>query len=239
MPARPFGVRAYSTALLLWSSFSLCSATYVQKYTTNVPGYTLSTSVPQPLTVAPDQGFIGVDGQWNTFSLQVGSWSRVVQVLPSTASQQIWVVNKDACEVKWRDTVTNETKIEYDSDCERSRGWVFDANASSTWEHEGYYDLWVGGTYGSSDSGYYGFDTVDLGLPGEEGPTVTNTTIGTLKYQSFWLGHLGLHPKSTNFSSNLVDKPPVPSYMTRLFEQGNIPSISFGYTAGAQYRTSN
>jgi hypothetical protein len=50
------------------------------------------------------------------------------------------------------------------------------------------------------------------------------------------VGHFGLHPKPTNFSKDMVAVPPVPSYMTRLFEQGSIPSLSFGYTAGVQYR---
>src|SRR5690242_1989057 len=220
MLLRCTGPCAYTTTLLFWISLSLCSATYVQKNTTNVPDYTLRaglSSVPLPLTVAPDQGWAGIDGQWNTFTLRVGSQQSVVQVLPSTASQQIWVVNTEACKVQYLDTTTNTTlPPESDPDCERRRGYVFNTNQSSTWDDEGYYDLWVGGTYGSSSTGFFGFDAVGLGLPGEEGPAVTNTTIGTLKFANSWLGHLGLHPKSTNFSANLLETPPVPSYMTRL-----------------------
>lgn len=195
--------------------------------------------MPQPLSVAPDQGYAGIDGQWNTFSLRVGAQQSVVQVLPSTASQQIWVVNQEACRVQYLDLATNNlTEPEADPDCERNRGFVFNTNTSSTWVEQGFYDLWVGGTYGKTNTGYFGYDTVALGLPGEEGPTVSHTTIGTLKYPNTWLGHIGLHSKSTNFSANLVDTPPVPSYITRLFEQGNIPSVSFGYTAGAKYGAS-
>ena len=62
--------------------------------------------------------------------------------------------------------------------------------------------------------------------------TVKNTTIGTLISPNFWLGHFGVNPKPTNFSS-FAD--PSPSYMTLLFEQKKIPSLSFGYTAGAPY----
>jgi hypothetical protein len=74
---------------------------------------------------------------------------------------------------------------------------------------------------------------VGLGRAGEMGPSVQNTTIGTLVTANFWLGHIGVHSKSTNFS---VFDEPVPSYIATLFAQKSIPSLSFGYTAGAQYR---
>ncbi|KAJ8106454.1 hypothetical protein OPT61_g9525 [Boeremia exigua] len=224
MLLRHSGRCAYTT-ILLGISLSRCAATYVQKNTTVAPGYTLplGLSIPEPLTVAPDQGWAGVDGQWNTFTLRVGAQQAIVQVVPSTASQQIWVVNTRAC------AQSNDTE------CERSRGYAFNTAESHTWVQQGYYKLWVGGTYGLTEDGYFGYDSVGLGNLGEEGPVVANTTIGTLRDPGFWLGHLGLHPKSTNFSANLLETPPVPSYMTRLFEQGSIPSISFGYTAGVQY----
>ena len=123
----------------------------------------------------------------------------------------------------------------FDQDCERDRGQLFNTTDSNTWDEQGFYGLHVGQTFGLDGNGYFGYDTVGLGIPGEEGPTITNTTIATLKTSYFWLGHLGLHPKPTNFTQDMVS---VPSYMTRLFEQGNIPSLSFGYTAGVQYRES-
>ncbi|KAH6621856.1 aspartic peptidase domain-containing protein [Boeremia exigua] len=229
--------RCAYTTLLSWTFLSLCSAAYEQKNSTSVPGYTLPRgveSVPVPLTVAPDQGWAGIDGQWNTFTLRVGAQQAVTQVVPSTSSQQIWVVNSEACEVN--DTSSSDPQaVKADPDCEYNRGYVFNISQSRSWAAQGYYSLWIGGTYGIEGNGFYGYDAVGLGLPGEEGPAVANTTIGTLRTPEFWLGHLGLHPKSTNFSANLIDTPPVPSYMTRLFKQGNIPSISFGYTAGARY----
>ncbi|KAF3007621.1 hypothetical protein E8E13_008241 [Curvularia kusanoi] len=224
---------AYTAALLFWTSLPLCSAENI----TNVPGYKLRSgvsSVPAPLRVAPDQGWLGIDGQWNTFSLRIGSQKTIAQVLPSTSSQQIWVVNRKGC--TWNSgNKTNPTE-EFSDDCDQSRGYVFDPKDSSSWETEGFYELWVGGNFGLEGRGDYGFDNVGLGIPGEEGPTVQNTTIGSLINYDHWLGHLGLHPKPTNFSKDMVDVPPVPSYMTKLFEQGSIPSLSFGYTTGVQYR---
>jgi hypothetical protein len=43
----------------------------------------------------------------------------------------------------------------------------------------------------------------------------------------------GLNPAPTNFSSKSA---PAPSYMSNLKSQGHIPSLSYGYTAGAPYR---
>lgn len=178
---------------------------------------------------------MGIDGQWNTFTLRLGSQKSVSQVLPSTASQQIWVVNPKACERPYLDPETNETTNTFDVDRSRDRGWAFNLSDSTTWKEQGFYYLWVGGNYGLYGRGLYGYDTVQPGIPGEEGPVVQNTTVGTLINNNFWLGHLGLHYKSTNFTTNMT-VPPVPSYMTRLFEQRSIPSLSFGYTAGVQYR---
>jgi hypothetical protein len=75
---------------------------------------------------------------------------------------------------------------------------------------------------------------VGLGFRGEEGPTLDNTTVGTLISPNFWLGHFGINPKPTNFSAF---QDPSPSYVTTLFEQGKTPSLAFGYTAGKRYRT--
>lgn len=225
-----------SRTVLLWISLSLCSATYVQENTTSTPGYTLLpgvSSVPAPVTVSPDQNWEGIDGAWNTFSLRVGSQRSIARVVPSTASQQIWVVNYEACESSLEFTSTHQVVTKFNESCEDSRGMVFNTTTSSTWKEQGFYSLWIGDDYGKEGIGYYGYDTVEIGIPGEEGPTVGNTTISTLKTPNFWLGHLGLHPKPTNFTR---DMQPVPSFMTGLFEQGSIPSLSFGYTAGVQYR---
>jgi hypothetical protein len=121
-----------------------------------------------------------------------------------------------------------------DNDCENSRGLSYNNTASSTWRQRGFYQLWLEKWLGLDGNGFFGFDTVSLGLPGEKGPTVQNTIIGTLISANFWTGHLGLHVKPTNFSAF---EDPVPSFITTLFQQRNIPSLSFGYTAGSQYRT--
>jgi hypothetical protein len=204
-----------------------CAALYTQKNTSITPGFSLLPgieSVPAPVSVAPDQVWQGVDGSWNGFSLRVGSQQQRISVLVSTNSQQVWVVDKTAC-------VSNETKV-LDNNCKSSRGSLFDRNQSSTWQEQGFYGLWTGRNLGIDRNGLYGYDTVSMGLPGEEGPSVSSSLMATIITSDFWRGQMGLHSKQTNFT----DLPPVPSYITRLFEQGSIPSVSFGYTAGSQYR---
>jgi len=193
------------------------------------------SSLPAPITVAPDQDWEGIDGKWNTFSLRVGTPYQPVHVFVSTASQQTWVVNKLACLYNETDQATNTTFETQDTDCYNGRGWTFNSSDSTSWDYNGFYQLWIEKNLELAGNGRYGWDTVGLGLPGEEGPTLLNTTVGTIITSDFWLGHFGVNPKPTNFT-NFTD--PSPSYMSLLFDQKHIPSVSFGYTAGAQYRTS-
>jgi hypothetical protein len=197
------------------------------------PSLADNTALALPVSVAPDQDWEGIDGSWNTFSLRVGTAYQPVHVLVSTASQQTWTVAKYACMRSETDTATNTTTVKEDPECRDARGWTFDSNASSTWDYNGFYQLWIEQNLDLAGNGQYGWDTVGLGLPGEEGPTLTNTTVGTIISSDFWLGHFGVNPKPTNFT-NFTD--PSPSYMSLLFEQNQIPSVSFGYTAGARYR---
>jgi hypothetical protein len=237
------GRRAFLLTICALAAASLLApclaAEYVQKNITKTPGYKLLpgvASVPAPVSVAPDQYWQGIDGVWNTFSLLVGNPPANVRVGISTASQQIWAVNSQAC----IQNVTNSTGkiVEYNvlnTDCADSHGLVYNQTLSQTWKQKGFYRLWIEKWLGYPGNGMFGFDTVGLGQAGEKGPSVKNTTLGTLNSKEFWMGHIGLHPKPTNFS---VFEDSVPSFMTSLFTQKNIPSLSFGYTAGSQYRTS-
>jgi hypothetical protein len=235
--------RAFLTAACALAATALVpclAADAVQTNITNVPGYTLLpgvTSVPAPVRVAPDQDWVGIDGEWNTFSLLVGEPAANVRVQVSTASQQVWVINRLACVQNITDD--NGKIVAYnklDEDCEASRGRLYNETFSETWHQKGYYRLWLEKWLGASGNGLFGWDSVALGQAGEEGPRLASTIIGTLVTTSFWMGHLGLHPKPTNFSAF---ENPVPSYMSDLFDQKRIPSLAFGYTAGAQYRTSS
>jgi len=78
-----------------------------------------------------------------------------------------------------------------------------------------------------------GFDDVSLSLPGQAGvTTLVNQTVGAINSNDTWLGLFGVNPRSSNFTNN----QPIPSYLQNLRNASRIPSLSWGYTAGNQYR---
>lgn len=136
-------------------------------------------------------------------------------------SYQTWVVHPYGCAA--------------DSDhssCVSARGGIFNSNASTSWDNVGLWALQIEENLGYDGNAYYGFDVVGLGGVGEGGPTLQNTTVGSFAVTDFYLGLFGLNPKPTNWTS-FEDSSP--SYMTQLKEANLIPSVSFGYTAGAPY----
>ncbi|KAJ9643450.1 hypothetical protein H2199_004129 [Coniosporium tulheliwenetii] len=165
-----------------------------------------ATAPPSPIAFAPDQNWDGIDGPWSSFTLRVGTPAQYVRVFASTGSQQTWVVLPQACQ--------NYPDREQ---CREARGDDFVVNASSTWNEIGNFHLWIGANLGLEGVATYGYDT----------------TVGSYTSEDFFLGVFGLHPKPTNFSTF---GEPSPSYMSNLKEQNLIPSLSYGYTAGNQYR---
>ncbi|KAK7545836.1 aspartic peptidase domain-containing protein [Phyllosticta citricarpa] len=183
---------------------------------------TRATHLPNPLVFTPDQNWDGIDGQWNSFTLRVGTPQQFVRVFPATSSQQTWVVQPEGCAY-----TTNF------GSCNEQRGWTFNVSGSSSWDPIGNFSTAVESDLGYDSAAEYGYETVGLGGLGERGPTLLNTTVGAMMSLTYFLGIFGLHPKSTNFTTF---NEPSPSYMTMLKEQNEIPSLSYGYTAGNQYR---
>jgi hypothetical protein len=179
-------------------------------------------TLPAPLSIAPDQNWDGVDGKWSSFTLRIGTPTQFVRTFLSFSVYQTWLVMPMGC-----------SDAKSLSDCTESRGWLYNYNASSTWREEGIFGLWVGENLGLTGNGLAGFDKVGLGGEGEGGPTLDNTTVVAMAVYNRYLGILGINPKPTNYTG--YDHQ-CPSYMTLLKEQGKIPSVSFGFTAGAYYR---
>ncbi|KAK4896171.1 hypothetical protein LTR49_028179 [Elasticomyces elasticus] len=83
---------------------------------------------------------------------------------------------------------------------------------------------------GLSGNAYYGFETINLSLPGSGLPTLQSQVIAGFASNAFWLGSLGVSPVPFNFTN--LDEPQ-PSMMGTLKKQSLIPSTSWAYTAGA------
>ena len=180
-----------------------------------------ATTAPAPLVVIPDGSWLGDDGPWSTFTFRIGNPAQTVRLLPSTASQQTLVVIPAGCPPGFM------------ADCETSRGWQFDKNQSTTWGEKGIYNLRPEQNLLSTGSGDFGFDSIGVNGQGQGGPTLEHQLIGGFAGAAFFLGIFGLNPRATNYS-NFND--PVPSFITNLKTNGSIPSLSFGYTAGARYQ---
>ncbi|TVY22268.1 hypothetical protein LHYA1_G009079 [Lachnellula hyalina] len=161
-----------------------------------------------PLVVPPSQSWDGNDGPWSSFFLRVGTPPQSVRVMVSTASNQ-------------------------------PRGALFQINGSSSyyvpsWIHnnspEGIFSLGIDTNLGYSGNGVYGYDNVSLG---DSLPALGDQVVGGITTKDFFLGLLGVNPAATNFP---YMTSPVPSYLSTLKEQNFIPSLSYAYTAGNQYR---
>lgn len=185
-----------------------------------------ASTVPAPIVIPPSQNFEGNDGPWSTFTLRIGSPAQDVNVMVSTAGYQTWAVVPQGCP-------SSEP-----ADCAKLRGGLYNYNESSTWAHNnvtsiGTFTLGLEENLGYTGNGLYGYDTVALGWQGSNGPSLDQQIVAGIATPDFYLGTFGLDPRPTNFTNY---NNPVTSYISNLKQQKIIPSLSWGYTAGNQYR---
>jgi hypothetical protein len=91
----------------------------------------------------------------------------------------------------------------------------------------------IGVGFGLTGNGKLGYDTAGLGT----GASVNNIELKKHAVSAYaapnpWIGQLGL----SQFPMNVSDTETPHSFLSRLKEEGHIPSLSFGYQAGALYR---
>lgn len=121
--------------------------------------------------------------------------------------------------------------------CPQLRGDLVNVNKTSTWQDQGIFavglELNLPDYVNNYDNGDYGLDTLGLGLPGSSLPSLNNSVVAALATKDYYLGYFGVTSHPTNFTQF---NDPHPSFLTRLKTTGLIPSLSYAYTAGAQYR---
>jgi len=182
-----------------------------------------NTSNVAPLSVGASSSWLGVDGNWSTIDLRVGSPAQVVHTLVSFNLYQTWVVLPQGC-----------SGAASPGACSISRGGIFNPANSTSWDTIGIYQFAIEDNLGYTGNARFGYEEVGLGSSTQNLPTLRNTTVGAFAVEDFYLGLFGVNPKPTNFTQ-LSDGSP--SYLGQLKEQGLIPSLAFGYTAGASYRS--
>lgn len=190
------------------------------------PSKRAAERLPAPISIPPSRDFEGNDGPWSTFSIQIGTPPQRVKVLVSTASSQTWVVVPDGCAQS------------DDANCAASRGGLFDPDTSSTWHQNenaagGLFPLTLEADLGLRGAGLYGYDTVSLGEQVTNGPSLDQQVVAGVATESFFLGLIGLNPEPVTLPNTTAS---IPSYLSQLNQSSLIPSLSWSYTAGNQYR---
>lgn len=168
---------------------------------------------------------LGVDGAWSTFLISAGTPPQQLQVLASTEVSSTWIVAPNGCD-------EGDT-----ANCTTARGGVYDGTKSSSWNKNGLYGLGDESNLGYQGNDYigtFGYDT--LGIQGKgANVSVDHQVIAAIETKGFYVGNLGLSQNAINFTTN-PGTDSSPSLLTSLKNQNLIPSLSYGYTAGASYR---
>lgn len=186
-------------------------------------------SISSPFVFEPSQQWDGNDGRWSTFIVRIGTPQQDFRILPATNTQETWVPIPEGC-LSSDPTDCGNIRGAEPFKGEPSKG--FKINESSTWVANGQYNLLSEENLNYLGNGKYGFDTVELGVQGSNELSLTGQVVAGIATKDFYLGIFGLGPKPANFT----DSDPKPSYMKTLVDKRLIPSLSFGYTAGAPYR---
>ena len=107
----------------------------------------------------------------------------------------------------------------------------FGYNTSTSWAAKGDHEVGLEKYLNQSATGQYGLDTVGIGAYAATGLTVEESVVAGVPTLPFYLGKLGLKP-----SNNSGPNKDTMSLMSKLLDQKMIPSLSYGYTAGALYK---
>lgn len=182
--------------------------------------------VPAPITVPASQTFDGNDGPWSSFPIQIGTPPQTVKVLPSTKGSQTWAVLPQGC-------ISSDP-----ANCTTARGGIYQPNSSSTWNQNqgasgGLFPLLLETNLDATGNGLYGYDTVALGGQGNNGPSLAQQVVAGIATKAFYLGIFGLSPKAVTLPET---NNQLPTYLSALNNSNLIPSLSWSYTAGNQYR---
>ncbi|OCK87546.1 acid protease [Cenococcum geophilum 1.58] len=196
-----------------------------------------ATTIPLPYVFPPSGSFDGNDGAWSTFIINIGDSGnghsgQDFKVFISTSGS----VPLIPIQASWCDEPDQLT-------CAKSRGVQpyqgnqdlgFQSSASSSWKQYGIYNLNlptnVNYLSDSQPNASYGLDTVGLGADSSASPQIASQLVAGITTEGFFMGTFGLSTAPTSLGSSGID-----TFLTVFNTYNNTPSLSYGYTAGAQY----
>lgn len=185
---------------------------------------------PLPYIVPSSEQFDGNDGKWSTHFVSIGTPPQAFRVLVSTRSGETWVPVPEGCSSTDSANCGDLRGVEAFNSAASSG---FQVNQSSTWSPLGIYALGLEEELNYTGNGLYGYDTVALGAYQNMGPSMTQELVTGIADKDYYLGHIGVSILNSSFSSS---SDPIPPLFVNLRSQKKIPSLSYGYTAGAYYR---
>ncbi|KAL5387148.1 hypothetical protein DPSP01_003759 [Paraphaeosphaeria sporulosa] len=190
-------------------------------------------SLPQPFSFSNSQVWDGNDGYWSSFMVRVGTPEQTFRVLPASRHGETIIPIAEGC-LKMRNAPSNCGKLRgaYAFQGKDSNGFI--VNETKSWQEIGLYEMGIRPEIGFDANALYGLDTVGLQVANSGGPTLKNMVVAGVAEPTVFVGQFGLSPKPSNFSE--LDSPQ-PSFMQKLRDEKQIPSVSYGYTAGAYYKT--
>jgi hypothetical protein len=198
-----------------------------------------TTIIPGPVSLTPANGFDGNDGRWSTFTINIGNddsgrKGQEFKVLVSTSSPLVQI----PIPADWCTTPDKET-------CAANRGVLtygakqylgFQANQTERWKETGLYSLppipYFDGHPEQNLNASYGTVTVGLGPSSKESHTLAQQTVAGVNNKNFFMGSFGLAADEVDIGT----ESPIRSWLFNYHHFSRIPSMSYGYTAGAVYQ---
>lgn len=121
-----------------------------------------------------------------------------------------------------------------DPHCSSARGGIYYPSDSKHWSGLGTWELGLP-DLGTGGNGQYGFDTIgSISAITNIAFGMSNVLMSAINSTDYFLGYFGVGMRSGNFG-DIVATPPLRQAVASF---GWIPSYSYGYTAGASYRSS-
>ncbi|KAJ4301363.1 hypothetical protein N0V90_003455 [Kalmusia sp. IMI 367209] len=188
-------------------------------------------SLPKPFSFSNSQIWDGNDGKWSSFIVRVGTPEQSFRVFPASRHGETIIPIVDGCR-KIDPPNCGNLRGAYAFQGKDSNGFL--VNETKTWHEIGLYGMGIRPEIGFDANALYGLDSVGLQVANSGGPTLDNMVVAGVAKPTVYVGQFGLSPKPSNFSE--LDNPQ-PSYIQTLKDKNQIPSVSYGYTAGAYYKT--
>jgi hypothetical protein len=188
---------------------------------------------PEPYVVPPSQEFDGNDGAWSTFKISVGTPGQDFRVLASTKSGETYVVVPEGC-IEGVDG-PKCSKLRGAERFQASQSPGFQVNASSSWSTLGQYSVDLEESLNYTAQGLFGFDEVSLGSAADKSAlSLDHQVVAGIADLDYYMGYIPLGVPDSSFSSLSQS---IDSFIYQLRNATKIPSLSFSYTAGAEYKS--